>query len=406
MKLLIVGLNYAPEPVGIGPFTAGLAEGLVARGHEVRVITGKPYYPQWQLYDGHDGTVHTTIENGVGVTRVPHYIPAVPSGPRRIAHLASFARNARVPARIAASAGADLVLAIAPSLLSAPIAAHAARRAGAPLWLHFQDLEVDAALATEMLDRGPARAGRWLESAMLQRASMISTISPQMQARLDARIADDQHTMLLRNWSTVAIDANTDGAELRESWRLGGRKVALYSGNIANKQGLDIVIDCARALRHRDDLAFVICGEGPNRSELEWQAADLPNVHFHDLRPVEELPGLLALADIHLLPQIADAADLVLPSKLGNILVSGRPVVATAGAGTGVAEEVQDCGLLVPPGDADAFAVAISRLADDEELRSTLSAHGRRRAASHWSQSIALDRFEEAATALIEQSAR
>ena len=75
---------------------------------------------------------------------------------------------------------------------------------------------------------------------------------------------------------------------------------------------------------------LLICGEGPERAALEAAAADLPNIRFADLRPRAELAALLALAEIHLLPQIAGAADVVLPSKLTNILASGRPVVAGA----------------------------------------------------------------------------
>ena len=147
MKLLIVGLNYAPEPVGIGPYTAGLAEAMARRGHMVEVIAGKPYYPQWRPYEGQPPGVTRSHENGVAVTRVPHYIPANPSGARHIAHYASFAARALVPA-LAAAKGADLVFAVAPSLLSVPVALRAATRAGAPLWLHIQDFEVEAALAT------------------------------------------------------------------------------------------------------------------------------------------------------------------------------------------------------------------------------------------------------------------
>ena len=66
--------------------------------------------------------------------------------------------------------------------------------------------------------------------------------------------------------------------------------------------------------------------------------------------------ALLTLATALTLPQMAGAADLVLPSKLTNMLASGRPVVATAVAGTGLADEVEGCGVVTPPGDGAAFA--------------------------------------------------
>ena len=84
-SVLIVGLNYAPEPVGIAPYTQGLAEALVARGARVRVIAGKPYYPQWRTYPGFaGGGWRTSCEGAVEVTRCPHYVPAEPGGFKRI----------------------------------------------------------------------------------------------------------------------------------------------------------------------------------------------------------------------------------------------------------------------------------------------------------------------------------
>src|SRR5687768_12919821 len=99
MRLLIVGLNYAPEKVGIAVYTTDMAEALAAEGHEVRVIAGQPYYPAWRTAKGRNPWAFTqTEEGGVSVTRVPHYIPANPTGGRRLLHHASFAAAALLPA--------------------------------------------------------------------------------------------------------------------------------------------------------------------------------------------------------------------------------------------------------------------------------------------------------------------
>jgi hypothetical protein len=153
---------------------------------------------------------------------------------------------------------------------------------------------------------------------------------------------------------------------------VGDRQVCLYSGNIANKQGIEILIEVARKLHARRDILFVICGEGPNRANLQTLAQGLDNVMFHKLQPLERMQDLLGLASIHLLPQIPGAADLVLPSKLTNMLASGRPVVATAMPGTGLYDEVEGCGINVEPGDVTAMAEAIVALADAPDRRAEL----------------------------------
>ena len=402
-KILIVGLNYAPEAVGIGPFTQGMAEGLAGLGFAVEAVVGKPYYPQWRAVPGHAGGGWArSIENGVRIVRCPHYIPRMPTGLKRIVHLASFALAALGPAiRAARRPKAErptVVICIAPALLSVPVAWIAARLAGARLWLHVQDFEVEAAFATGLVDGGGrlARLARGLENTLLRLADTVSTISPQMCAKLMAKGIDPARVIEIRNWANAPEPDPQGGAAYRAEWGLGERRIALYSGNIANKQGIEILVDAARLLAARTDIAFVICGEGPNRARLEALAASLSNVAFHDLQPAGRMGELLGLATVHLLPQIAGAADLVLPSKLANMLGSGRPVVATALAGTGLHAEVEGCGVAVAPGDAQALAAAIVALVDDPARSSALGIAARARAAERWSQPAVIARLAAA----------
>ncbi len=398
--MLLVGLNYAPEPVGIGPYTQGLAEALVARGARVRVIAGKPYYPQWRTYPGFaGGGWRTSCEGAVEVTRCPHYVPAEPGGFKRIVHLASFALSALPHALRAAlhpkGERPELVIAIAPALLSVFTAWLAARIAGAWLWIHVQDFEVEAALATGLMDerRAIARMARWVEAAFLKLGDQVSTISPQMCDRLVAKGVDPARVFEMRNWSDARFAPDQAGADaIRTAWGLTGKTIALYSGNIARKQGIEILVEAAWLLHDRPDIAFVICGEGPNRAALEQLAQGLANVQLHDLQPAERMGAMLTMADLHLLPQIAGAADLVLPSKLTNMLASARPVVATIEPGTGLYAEVDGCGAITPPGDPAALAAAIRELADDPTRRQALGRAARDRAIERWQKDAIIDR--------------
>lgn len=405
-RILIVGLNYAPEPVGIGPYSRGLAEALAAKGSAVEVVAGQPYYPQWQHYPGFSRGWRRTVENGIAITRCPHYVPAEPGGLKRIVHLASFAASALIPALGAAlrSRGRrpELVIAVAPALLSVVSAWIAARLAGARLWIHVQDFEVEAALATGLMNPNgiAARLGRWVEARLLKLGDVVSTISPQMGAKLVEKGIAPARVHQLRNWAEAAFVPDAAGAAaLRRQWGLEGKIVALYSGNIARKQGIEILIEAARELAARQDIAFVICGEGPNRAALEKQAEGLGNVLLRDLQPAERMGAMLAMSDLHLLPQIAGAADLVLPSKLTNMLASARPVIATTLPGTGLYDEVDGCGAIVPPGDAAALARAIAALADDPDRRRLLGEAAGQRASERWMK----DAIIEAAAARIDR---
>ncbi|MBT0668356.1 WcaI family glycosyltransferase [Novosphingobium profundi] len=396
---MVLGLNYAPEPVGIGPYTTGLAEFFAARGDTVEVVAGEAYYPQWSRYadQPRNGTRHEG--NGVGITRVAHFIPPSPSGLKRMLHLASFSLTSLLPsARAARRIKADLVFTVAPSLLSVPVAWIAAKASGAKLWVHVQDFEVEAAMATGLLKPGgtASKVGNWLESRILKLADMASTISPQMCLKLREKGLAPEAIYELRNWANAEFA--TDQAEAdayRAQWGIGNRHVALYSGNIANKQGIEIIIEAAQLLRDRKDLVFVICGQGPNRARLAELSEGLDNVQLHDLQPFERMGGLLGLASLHLLPQIPGAADLVLPSKLTNMLISGRPVVATAAPDTGLASEVEGCGAVTPPGDAEAFANAIAALLDDTHERQRLGTAAAQRAEERWQKPTILSRLSQ-----------
>jgi colanic acid biosynthesis glycosyl transferase WcaI len=398
--VLIVGLNYAPEPIGIGPFTTGLAEFLAGGGHAVSVIAGWPYYPQWRRYAGYGGlTARRSLENGVCVTRCPHYVPRVPSGLRRILHHVSFACTA-LPAAVAAALRdrPQAVVCITPSILSVVVARVAARLARSPLWLHVQDLEVDAAIATGLI--APGRLARLLlagERALLRSANRVSSIGQAMIDRLVEKGVRRDATYELRNWATVPA---ASGDAFRREWQLEGRTVALYSGSIGRKQGAEVIVAAARRLAARDDIVFVVCGDGPELERLKAQGRGLANLRFHPLQPVERLAELLALADMHLLPQVTAAADLVLPSKLANMLASGCPVVATAEPGTALAAEVSGCGIVIAPCDATTLADAVVALADDPQRAAALGTAGAARAAERWSAEAILRGFERELLAL------
>jgi colanic acid biosynthesis glycosyl transferase WcaI len=405
MRILIQSLNYAPERIGTAVYSAGMAEALRDFGHAVRVVAGQPYYPAWRVEPGYPAFRYTRRhEQGIDVTRCPHYVPRRPTGIRRILHHASFALTSFVPLlRDTLLWRPDVVIAVAPGLMAAPMTAVLGRLGGARTWLHVQDFEAEAAVATGLM----APAGRLARGAALfERMAFslfdrVSSISPRMCARLAAKGVPADRIFELRNWAELELVRPTDTpSPLRAEWNITTPYVALYSGNIANKQGISIVLDAAKRLADRDDLTFVVCGEGSHRAALQRRAEGLGNVRFFGLQPRERLGELLALATVHLLPQRADVADLVLPSKLTNMLASGRPVVATVAPGADLGAEIAGCGLATPPGDAAAFAEAIRRLIDDAEMRERFGRAARERAERVWARPRIMAAFHRELTSL------
>jgi colanic acid biosynthesis glycosyl transferase WcaI len=153
-----------------------------------------------------------------------------------------------------------------------------------------------------------------------------------------------------------------------------------------------VVPAAARLLQARKDLVFVICGDGMMKPKLEEASVDLPNVRMLPLQPIERLGELLCMADIHLLPQSAGAADLVLPSKLSGMLASGRPVIATCLDGTDLYAVVSQCGIAVSPHDEAALAAAICALSDDPGTRAELGRRARTYAEDYFERDAILSK--------------
>lgn len=402
-RILIVGINYAPEDIGCGKYTGEMGAWLAARGHRVRVITSPPYYPAWRVREGYPRW-HFRREQvaGVDVIRCPLWVPVRPRGLSRLLHLGSHAVSAGLALLASLAWRPQRVVVIAPTLADAPMAWLTARIGGAECWLHVQDFELDAALDMGIVEAGPLkRLAGAVERWMLRRFDRVSTISPKMIERLAAKGVDAGRRVLFPNWADIDGIRPLGGPSPYRA-ELGippNAVVALYSGNMGLKQGLELLGQAARSLADGPVgpvVHFVFGGDGPGREALQASCADLPNVHFLGLQPLERLNDWLCLADIHLLPQRADVADLVMPSKLTGMLASGRPVLATAQPGTGVALAVRDCGLTTPPGDAAAFAAALGRLAADAALRQRLGQAARLQAEQTLARDAILQRFEQA----------
>jgi colanic acid biosynthesis glycosyl transferase WcaI len=455
MRILIHGINFAPELVGVGKFTGEMAEWLAENGHEVRAVTAPPFNPASRVAPGYSawryrredrvysfaagiserdsiqfasrhGTPSNASPAGSGIAsvmagrellvseadsrrearpvgrlsifRCPLWVPRSPSAGKRLLHLASFASSSfwcmlrQIPWK------PEIVLVIEPTLFCAPNAWLTARLSKAKSWFHIQDFEADAAFELGLLSSSQLRRLVWaLEAKCLQSFDRVSTISEKMWLRLAQKGLAPSRCLLFPNWvDTSAIFPLPECSPLRAELGIPRHAVvALYSGTMAQKQGLEVLAEAARALSSRSQLQFVFCGDGPAKPALASLVAQMKNVHWLPLQPFKRLNDLLNLADIHLLPQRADAADLVMPSKLTGMLASGRPVVAGAAGGTQLAEVAEACGIVVPPENVSAFADAIDQLSSHPGLREKLGRNARAYAVSHLEKNTVLRRFEQ-----------
>ncbi len=406
LSVLLYGLNYEPELTGIGKYSGEMARWLAGRGHEVQVVTAPPYYPEWAVRDGYSAWQYSAdpavSQPGLNVLRCPLWVPGHVSGKTRIFHLFTFALSS-FPALLwmALKKRPSIILLVIPTLACAPGALLVGKLTHTPVWLHVQDFEVDAMHAMGMSATGwRGRRVAWaIESWLMSRFKRVSSISPNMVKRLVTKGVKPAQAVEFPNWVDVSAICPQPTGQLdnpvRQQLNLpADALVVLYAGNIGQKQGIEIVLDAARALADHPRLRFVMVGAGAAVDSLKHYARNLPNVQWLPLQPFELLNDLLNMADIHVLPQRADAADLVMPSKLTGMLASGRAVVGTADLNTQLGDVLASCGVRVPPGDTDALVQALRDLADDPQTRDTLGRKGRQYAMDNLSHTAVLTAFE------------
>lgn len=407
VRILVYGLNYAPELTGIGKYTGEMAAWLAKRGHEVHVVAAPPYYPAWRIWDDYKGKPYRTERSdaGVVVRRTPLYVPERPNGHKRIAHLFSFMIGS-IPVMLREIFWQpQLVFTVEPTFFGAPLAMLVARTCGAASWLHVQDFEVDAAFDLGLLPpEGPVHLfALRLERFFMRAFDRVSSISVKMRERSWAKGVLPSSAVLFPNWVDVGqvrpqqcecclkrvrrdLAPNVAGIE--------NKVIFLYSGNMGAKQGLEVLAPLAQAFEGDERVHFIFCGDGVLRHRLEEAVDGMDNVTLLPLQPFGRLNDLLNAADVHLLPQRVGAADLVMPSRLTGMLASGRPVIAMADAGTQVASVVEGRGLVVPVDDAGALGAAVELLVEDVELRSRLGRAAREYAVEHLGKEEVLKRFE------------
>ena len=403
-RIVVCTLNYAPELTGIGKYSGELVESLADHGFEVAVVTAQPHYPGWRIFEGFSNRYSVERpRTGVSVFRCPLYVPAKPGGVKRLVHYASFMLSALpVMARLTAWRPA-VVWVVEPSLMCAMPALTVAKLTGAKCWLHVQDYEVDAAFVLGLV-RAPwlRRLALGIEQALIRRFDIVSSISKRMLDLARTKGVDSGKLVFLPNWVTVGEESGgaSENRYRQELALAPGCKVCLYSGNMGQKQGLEILAEAARILERRSDIRFVFCGEGSGRSAFEALCAGLSNVTFLPLQPAQRVAELLACADVHLLPQRADVTDLVMPSKLAGMLASARPVVTTAQQGSELSAVVSQCGIAVEPGDTHAFAAAIESLIDQPAWASQCGVRGRQYALMNFDRKRVMANFVDSLTLL------
>lgn len=404
MRVLLIGINYLPEPTGIGPYTAGLAEHLAARGDDVTVLTGLPHYPAWRIARSTPRALlsHVVI-HGIRVIRAAHYVPARPSAIKRALYEGTFGLSGLI-----GSLGIgrpDAVIGVMPSLSGGVLARLTAQRLGVPYGVICQDLMGQAVLQSGMaggvvVATLTAAAEAWV----IARARAIGVVAEAFAAPIVSMGFPPERVHHVPNWTlSMSPDLSIEETRQHFGWT-DDRQVVLHGGNMGFKQGLDQVIDAARlAEKRHEPVRFILEGDGNQAADIRAAARGLANVDFIPVQPAGLYASLLAAADVLLLSERSTQVNMSLPSKLTAYFASGRPIVAAVPPeGVSAAEVARsNAGLLVPADEPDQLLAALERLRREPETVARLGAAGPPFAEAHSSAAACLARAEQLVDAIV-----
>jgi colanic acid biosynthesis glycosyl transferase WcaI len=384
VKLVVLCPHFAPDTAPTGEVITRIVHELVARGHEVHVVTALPWYREHRIDDGWGGRwVRRERTDWGSITRVNPF----PGNDkrnllRRAIGFAGFSVLAGLESLRAGGFGrVDAVIAMSPPLTMGLTGwvTHLVRRG--PLVFNIQDVFPDAAVETGAItNRRIIAVARWLERVSYHRSSIVTVLSDDLRDNVVAKVAPKHRSKVRVIPNFVDTDFIQPADRLtgyRAELGIGDEPVVLYAGNVGFSQSLDMVIEAARRF---PQATFVVNGDGAAAGALREQAADLTNVRFAGYQPKERVPEVLATGDIHLVPLRKGLGRVSVPSKTYSILAAGRPVLAAIDPGTEVPRMLAASGggLAVGPDDLEAFCTALGHLLGDADLRRTMGESARR----------------------------
>ena len=382
MKVNVWGINYTPELIGIAVYNTEMCEFFRSRGHEVTMVTAFPYYPAWKIEAPYRGKLFTTQDlGGVNVLRCWLYVPHSPTVLKRMLHELSFVmvsawRQFWLPAP-------DVYLVVSPPLLLGLAAWFVSWLKRRPFVFHVQDLQPDTALELSMLKaKFLVDLLLAIEAFIYKRAARVSVPTrPLCQVLIEKKKLPPAKVVYFPNWVSLPPKLPESGGWKGSHGIDREQALVTYCGNVGVKQGLEIVLDAARALQGKLAVTFLIGGNGARKSSLRQTVDEesLGNVILKDVLPEEEHNQLLLDSSICLVTQRPGSGRSFFPSKLLKILAYERPVITNAEPGSPLFEAVKEgkFGLCVNS-DGTSLAQAVSALLADEPTRQEMGKAGRK----------------------------
>lgn len=380
MHILIIHQAFAALNEAGGTRHHELARHLVERGHQVTIIASPVSYLTGRASQERIHWVeHQAPEPGITILRTFTYPALHKSFVLRVLSFLSFMVSSFIAGLQVRHV--DLVWGTSPPIFQGVTAWLLARIKRVPFLFEVRDLWPAFAIAVGVL-KNPLlqRASLWLERFLYRHADRVMVNSPGFIEHVIACGAG--WVELVPNGADPDMfEPYADGATFRQANHLDDKFLVIYAGAHGMSNDLGTVLQAANCLRVETEIEFVFVGDGKEKDSLIAQARELAleNVTFLPPVPKGEMRDVLAAADacIAILKPL-ELYKTTYPNKVFDYLAAGRPVVLAIDGVIRRVVESAGAGIAVPPGDPDALAQAVLRLAKDPARARQMGLAGRR----------------------------
>jgi putative colanic acid biosynthesis glycosyltransferase WcaI len=378
---LLVTQYYHPEPGAPQIRLRALVKELTRVGRRVTVLTGMPNYPDGMIYKGYRGKLSMADElDGIQIRRIWLYPAAGKNPVKRLLNYLSFTFHALLYLGMARRK--HLIFIEAQPITLALYGLLARWLFNVPYIYNTPDLQVEIASERGWVGRSMVRLAVSLETYLMKQAYGVATVTHAfIEHFISARGVPRERMSFLPNGVDLEqLRPLPYDEDYAKKMGVAGKKVLTYAGTHADYQGLDVILDAAKQLTHRSDIAFLMVGKGPERQRLinRGTAEGIANVFFKD-SPFEEGSLLLSISYgfLVVLRDIPAARKMRL-SKTFPPLACGVPVIY---AGVGESADIiqnNGCGIVTLPENPTSLAEAVLSLVDVPESREAFSKAGLR----------------------------
>jgi glycosyltransferase involved in cell wall biosynthesis len=408
-RILFFSHYFPPEGNAPASRVHALCKRWARKGWEVTVVTCNPNVPSGRVYEGYRNRLSQSERiDGIRVVRVWTFITANEGVTLRSVSFLSYMFMATLRALFLARP--DVIVATSPQFFCgwAGVLTKWLRRR--PLVLEIRDLWPESIKAVQAINRHLLYSWlEWLELRMYAAADLIVTVGTGYRNQLLVRNVPARKLHVITNGVDKDLFEPLEGdPEQRKRLGLEGKFVCSYVGTIGMACGLDVLIRAGELLRSRgrDDVTFLLVGDGAVRAELETEARNrnLSNVVFLGRQPKSEIPGLIALSDcclVHL--RGAALFQTVLPSKIFEALAMRRPlIVGVAGHAARIAER-SGGGICIEPENERQLVAAVEALQSDPARARALADAGHDYVCEHYDRDRLADQYLQLLESLCSQ---